>query len=97
LLSNDLLSAFSTNRFEHDPVPDDLAEPLMHSQEFLEITGIRSLSDADEQPWNDTSHLTPQELENPDLHRLQRHIGVSRAVARFRPEKRRIRATLTRF
>jgi hypothetical protein len=34
-MSSDLLSAFSKNRLENEPVPDDLAKLLTHSNEFL--------------------------------------------------------------
>ena len=66
-MSSDLLSAFSKNYLNDEPVPDDLAKSLTHNDEFFEITGIRLLSDADEQPWNDISYLSPQELEDPDI------------------------------
>ena len=66
-MPSDLLNVFSKNYLENEPVPDDLAKLLEHSEKFLEITGIRLLLDANERPWNDTSYLSPQELENPDL------------------------------
>lgn len=74
---------FSKNRLDNEPIPDDLAKLLKHSDAFLETTGIRLLSDANEEPWNDTSYLSAQELENPDIASNIRAMAETNALIAF--------------
>ena len=62
-----VVEAFARRHLNGERVPDDLAQLLLHGDEFLELTGIRLVSDADKEPWNDTSYLSAQELENPGI------------------------------
>lgn len=66
-MDSGIVGTFAQNHLNGERVPDDLAQLLLHGDEFLELTGVRLISDADKEPWNDTSYLSAQELESPDI------------------------------
>jgi hypothetical protein len=64
--STEILSQFSQNRLNGEPVPDDLKILLPHRDELAARTGIRlELAEA-WAPWLDTSHVSEADRLDPD-------------------------------
>jgi hypothetical protein len=63
----EILSQFSCNRLDGEPVPEDLKILLSHRDELAERTGIRLEWAEGWAPWLDTSYLSEDELRNPDI------------------------------
>ena len=62
---NRIVSEFSTNRLDGQPVPDDVKILLAHGDELAERTGIELNGDSGWAPWLDTSYLSEAERADP--------------------------------
>jgi hypothetical protein len=65
--STEILSRFSRNRLDGEPVPDDLKILLAHRDDLAERTGIRLEWAEGWAPWLDTSSLSEEELGRVDI------------------------------
>ena len=80
--STEILSEFSRNRLDGEPVPDDLSILLRHRDELAQRTGIRLESAEEWAPWRDTSLLTQNDRQDPDAIASFRAVHeVSRFIA----------------
>src|SRR5262245_21857203 len=61
------VSALAANRLNGEPVPEDLRILLENGDELFELTGVRFQARKDWAPWLDTSHLSAQELSDPEV------------------------------
>jgi hypothetical protein len=62
-----IVSRFSTNRLNGEPVPDDVKILLKHADELAERTEIELHAEKNWVPWTDTSSLSAADLANPDI------------------------------
>lgn len=62
-----IVSQFSQNRLNGEPVPDDVKALLANRDEFLERTGVELNWKKGWAPWLDTSYLSAAERANPDI------------------------------
>jgi hypothetical protein len=62
-----IVSQFSQNRLNGEPVPDDVKTLLANRDEFLEQTEIELNGKKGWAPWLDTSYLSAEERANPDI------------------------------
>jgi hypothetical protein len=65
--STEILSQFSRNRLNGEPVPDDLKILLPHRDELAERTGIRLELAEGWAPWLDTSYVSEADRRDPDI------------------------------
>jgi hypothetical protein len=65
--SDNVLSQFSKNRLNGEPVPEDVGVLLAHHDELAERTGVRLNGEADWAPWLDTSYLSETERADPNI------------------------------
>ena len=76
------LLAFSANRLNGEPVPDDLKPLLLHNDELRQRTGVELNWEKDWVPWLDTSYLRDYQRTNPDIAANLRAMNdVSRLIA----------------
>ncbi len=67
MAGNRIVSRFSANRLNGEPVPDDVKILLSHADELAERTEIELHAEKAWAPWADTSHLSAADLANPDI------------------------------
>ncbi len=65
--STEILSQFSSNRLDGEPVPDDLKILLPYRDELAAKTGIRLEWAEGWAPWLDTSDLSQGDHRDPDI------------------------------
>ncbi len=64
---DDILSEFSRNRLDGEPVPDDVKILLAHRDELAEETGVELNWEKQWAPWLDTSYLSETERADPNI------------------------------
>jgi hypothetical protein len=62
-----IVSQFSQNRLNGEPVPDDVKTLLANRDEFQERTQVELNWKKGWAPWLDTSYLSAEERANPDI------------------------------
>ena len=62
-----IVSEFSTNRLDGEPVPEDVKVLLAHREEFAERTGIELNETSGWAPWLDTSYLSEADRADPGI------------------------------
>ena len=62
-----ILSQFSQNRLNGEPVPDDVKALLANHDELLERTGVELNWKKKWAPWLDASYLSAKDRANPDI------------------------------
>jgi hypothetical protein len=80
--STEILSQFSSNRLDGEPVPDDLKILLPHRDELAERTGIRLEWAEGWAPWLSKGGLTQTDRQNPEnIANLRAILEVCRFIA----------------
>lgn len=80
--TTELVSQFSINRLDGEPVPEDLHILLNHGDELAARTGMRLIADEEWSPWLDTGALERSIQSDPEAAaRMRATAEVARLIA----------------